>query len=192
MRTEWHATGRLRAAMPPLRSAMESQQVRVGRARGAKYLHAQDARLGLGLGVRRHCAVPAVPRALHGAQLLPEVLALLQVAAPARQGARATQYAMLVPGTAAAAHCPVLIPRPPPTRFLWVLFNSAAASLASRPRAGQPSRTPCARRCARATARNSRHAPPVWARRPPTPKGQVGWFVHKGPFAPFWNCACVL
>ena len=117
MRTEWHATGRLRAALPPLRPATESQQVRVGRARGAKYLHAQDARLGLGLGlgVRRHCAVPAVPRALHGAQLLPEVLALLQVAAPARQGARATQYAMLVPGTAAAAHCPC--PYPPPASY---------------------------------------------------------------------------
>ena len=111
---------------------------------------------------------------------------------PRLPGARATQYATLDLVLPLPPIALVLIPRPPPTRFLWVLFNSAAASLASRPRAGQPSRTPCARRCARATARNSRHAPPVWARRPPTPKGQVGWFVHKGPFAPFWNCACVL
>ena len=113
MRTEWHATGRLRAAMPPLRLVTESQQVRVGRARGAKYLHAQDARLGLGLGVRRHCAVPAVPRALHGAQLLPEVLALLQVAAPARCTRNSVRYAR--PSTAAAAHCPC--PYPPPASY---------------------------------------------------------------------------
>ena len=180
MRTEWHATGRLRAAMPPPRRA------------------SRCAWEGCEIPARSGCPWPRRPAALCRPRRPPRASWRPAAARSARAaaGGRAcqvrAQLSTLVPGTAAAAHCPVLIPRPPPTRFLWVLFNSAAASLASRPRAGQPSRTPCARRCARATARNSRHAPPVWARRPPTPKGQVGWFVHKGPFAPFWNCACVL